>query len=527
MNQVMQWIRKFRLRRREKRVALLGGFPELIPDAQIKRFEPDLHEPERLKYVLDRVSTLGAESFDEATGDPLDDSINLQAEECKSDLNRQYLAFLGEAEQRRIEVRAVAQQYHLLHDVDQAQLQAAELAVETAIVGLSGHEPMEVSDSRFIGPASTTKQSQPIIIPAVPDAREVLAPVGQHAARDADEPDWLDGSVVRTPARVSRREFGKLLAPQDASRVPRWGEPGFRDGSLLAGRPYGTYLHVLALILAAAADIGAFVQVVELVLPQQSNLVIWMVITGLTAVVLYIAHTIGVLLRESRARERSTRGLARVSGRLGQSAAVVLCAAVWLGVGLMAFWVRKTVPLPTTPTLGGGGIGTAGSSSTGIGIGGLGIGAGTGATTASASTVGHTLQGAAIFLSLYLATGVVAAAGAYFTHNPYRGRYATAIRAFRKASERAAASAYQLGLAAARYHHQQRDIAGAEQVLRDAQRQNVAYAGRLKQRVRVEIAGLAKDPAVTDAIFGPDHQPYWPGEQPSPTDENEPGAPNP
>src|ERR1019366_2465959 len=141
------------------------------------------------------------------------------------------------------------------------------------------------------------------------------------ASPGADEPDWLNGRAASPTARVSRREFGKLRAPQDASRVPKWGEPGFRDGTLLAGRPYGTYLHVLALVLAAAADIGAFVQVVELVLPNQSDQVIWMVITGLTVVVLYIAHTIGVLLREARAREPGTRGLARISSRLGQRAA--------------------------------------------------------------------------------------------------------------------------------------------------------------------------------------------------------------
>jgi hypothetical protein len=67
-----------RLRRRDKRLALLGGFPELIPVAPIKRFEPDLHEADRLKDVLDRITTLGAESFDEATGDPLDSSISIR-----------------------------------------------------------------------------------------------------------------------------------------------------------------------------------------------------------------------------------------------------------------------------------------------------------------------------------------------------------------------------------------------------------------------------------------------------------------
>ena len=104
-----------------------------------------------------------------------------------------------------------------------------------------------------------------------------------------------------------------LLDPSDASRVPRWGEAGFRDGTLLAGRPRSTYLHVLALLLAAGADMGAFVQVVELVLPDQDWLD-WLVVSGLTAVVLYLAHMIGVMLREARAAQPSDGGIA---GRMG------------------------------------------------------------------------------------------------------------------------------------------------------------------------------------------------------------------
>jgi hypothetical protein len=40
------------------------------------------------------------------------------------------------------------QQYQLLHDIDQVRLQAAEIAVETAIVALSGQEPLEVAEQQ-------------------------------------------------------------------------------------------------------------------------------------------------------------------------------------------------------------------------------------------------------------------------------------------------------------------------------------------------------------------------------------------
>ena len=87
-----------------------------------------------------------------------------------------------------------------------------------------------------------------------------------------------------------------------------------------------------------------------------------------------------------------------------------------------------------------------------------GIGSGGGCSASSGVTNTHPLQAAAIFLGLYVATGIVAAVGAYFTHNPYRGRYAAAAREYRKASERASASIHQFGLARAAYQRQQAEI---------------------------------------------------------------------
>jgi hypothetical protein len=262
---------------------------------------------------------------------------------------------------------------------------------------------------------------------------------------------------------------------------------GFQDGSLLAGRPRGAYIHLLALLVAAGADIGAFAQTVQLVLPQ-ADWVSWLVVSGLTVVVLYIAHTIGVLLREAKAARPGVYGQPGRKGiGLGRGFAALVCTVSWLGIGVLAFWVRYTVPLPVAPQVGGCGIGIGSGASSGC--------------SSSGSANGHPLQAAAIFLGLYVATGIVAAAGAYFTHNPYRSRYAAATKAYRKATERAAASIHRFGLAQAAYQRQQAEIAAAEQILAKAKERNDAFTEQLKQTARVEIAALEKDPAVTDAFF--------------------------
>ena len=106
---------------------------------------------------------------------------------------------------------------------------------------------------------------------------------------------------------MSRAELRRIFEPRDARRVPQWAETGFRDGTLLGGRPRSAYLHALALLLAAGADIGAFTQVVEMVMTTSSGLTVFLVVAGLTAVVLYIAHMIGAMLRNATATRPSAK----------------------------------------------------------------------------------------------------------------------------------------------------------------------------------------------------------------------------
>ncbi|MGO9081153.1 MAG: hypothetical protein ACLQDY_19290 [Streptosporangiaceae bacterium] len=514
MDRIIQRLRRPRLRRRERRVELLGGYPQTGPDAQPESFQPVLDEGARIQQILGGVSTLGPESVDEATGHPLDNLINAQGDSWARKLNQQYLAYLPIAQNRLGQAHAIVKQYEQLHEQDLVRLHSAEIAVETALQALGGREPEPGTSPVRVSVLSGT-------VPQPEVARRADRPPADGLARTLAGPSWSDSRALLTPTKVSRTELRRLLQPQDASSVPRWGEPGFRDGALLAGRPRTAYLHALALLLAAGADIGAFVQIVELVMPQQQDWVIWLVVSGLTSVVLYIAHTIGVILRELKAGQSLAVGLAsRIAAWLGRRVALFVCVVIWLALGLMAFWVRMTVTLPGTVQLGSGGIGSGSGGSSGAagigaggigggGIGGGGIGSG-GGGTGSTAVSGHPPQAAVIFLGLYLATGLVAAIGAYFTHNPYRGRYAAAVRAYRKASEGVAASAYQLRRAVAIHDQQQAEIAAAKRTLDEAQAQNAAFTEQLKQTVRIRIAGMAKDPAVTDAIFSPDQSPYWP-----------------
>ena len=352
MDRIIQWLRRPWLRRREKRVELLGGYPQTGPDAQTESFQPILDETARIQQILGEVATLGPESVDEATGHPLDNLINAQGDTWARKLNQQYLAYLPMARNRQGQAHAIVEQYEQLHEQDLLRLHTAEIAVETALQALGGREPEPAMPPVQVSVLSGT-------VPQPGTARRADRSPASGLATTQAGPTWSDPRTVLAPTKVSRTELRRLLHPQDANSVPRWGEPGFRDGALLAGRPRTAYLHALALLLAAGADIGAFVQIVELVMPQQQDWVIWLVVSGLTSVVLYIAHTIGVILRELKAGQSGTAGLAgRIAAWLGRRVALFVCIIVWLALGLMAFWVRMTVTLPGTVQLGSGGIGS-------------------------------------------------------------------------------------------------------------------------------------------------------------------------
>jgi hypothetical protein len=460
MSSVTRWITAQRTLRRDKRVESLGGYPARVPELAIKSFKPVFNHSERTRAVSEGVARLGVESVDEATGSPPDNWISAEGHAWKQRLEQQYRDFQEAAEERLIELQGVVEQYRHQYAQDMRLLQDAEVAVESVMQTLSGERPSEF---------------MPVRSPSLaPEPRTVW-------------PDRPAGNDALAPPRVSRAELRRIFEPHDANRVPHWAETGFRDPSLLGGRPRSTYLHLLALVLAAGADIGAFVQVVELVLPV-SPWAIFLVVAGLTAVVLYIAHMTGVILRDARAKPAGAGGWGAWLRRI----VVGICLVAWGALGYLAWWVRTTVPLVQTSQFSTGTLGT-------------------GSTGSTATPDQYTHQSAFLFLGLYAATGIVAAVGAYVTHNPYRGRYVAALRRYRKATERAAATAHQLGRAEASYQRQATALRNAGDTLKSAQALDLAFTEQLKQGVRLQIAGMARDPAVTDAIFDKDHNPYWRG----------------
>jgi hypothetical protein len=269
-----------------------------------------------------------------------------------------------------------------------------------------------------------------------------------------------------------------LLGPRDRRRFARWGDRGHSDPTLIAGRPRIVYLHVVALCLAAGADIGAFYQIVELVLREQGPFLVLIVVLGFTATVLYVAHACGVLFRDRRAG----------AGWVGRIMPFV-CVLIWLGLGVAALEVRLHV---------------LATSSVQVQIG---LGATQPASGSSAST---RYEAAILFFALYVATGLVAGVGAYLSHNPLRDSYAAATRAYGRASEQLAATAFQAGAAEARCSAYRAELDAAAQTLQYEIHARMALAEKLKQFARVLVAQRLKDPAITDAIFTDDWRPYEP-----------------
>jgi heme/copper-type cytochrome/quinol oxidase subunit 4 len=253
---------------------------------------------------------------------------------------------------------------------------------------------------------------------------------------------------------------------------PGWTEPGHADPTMLAGRPRGSSIYVIALILAAAADIAAFYQVVELSLNLSQKLGAVLVV-GFTGVTLALAHFIGRMLRDRKAGAKWIQGLL-----------IVIVTIIWLALGALAYWVR----LKSGGSLGGYAL--PGTQSSGAG-----------------STQG-TPDAAAMFAGLYAATGAVAAVGAYLTHNPLRDAFARSIREHRRAAEDHGLSAGRLRLAEAEREFYVGQMTAALMVRDEAVLARHALAAELKQLARLEIARHLRDASTTDAFLDDDARPY-------------------
>lgn len=142
MQQIVQRASRWWWHRRDRRVARLGGRPYGDDPLPVERFEPKLHEAERVKLIEQYAARLCPDGVDEATGHPLDNLVNALTDMWISDVRMQYAAFMSRAAYRLGQAGAVAGQYETLHDHDRYRVQRLQLAMESTMYLICGDDLM-------------------------------------------------------------------------------------------------------------------------------------------------------------------------------------------------------------------------------------------------------------------------------------------------------------------------------------------------------------------------------------------------
>jgi hypothetical protein len=343
-------------RRRNSHLATTDPLPLPV----IESFVPSPVDRERIHRDITTQAAALAPGMDEGTGYALDNYINATVAEWEADVRREYAAHRSQVGMSHARAEAVVKEQELVYRLDLDQLSDTRLALDAARSQLTGRPGSVGRDIELSGSG---------------DGRPGF---------DADGKPSLDAAD--------------------------WRAADHADAALIAGSPRGHHLHVVALTVAAGADVGAFYQIIARTL-QTSMVTIWLVVLGFSATVLYLAHISGVMLRDVKAKARW----------IGTKA-ITLAATAWLLLGSAAFMVRLLLPPESSiPVL-----------------------SVTLPNDQAAASVKDNLPAALIFLSLYIGTGLVAATGAYLTHNPLRAAFAKAQRAYRKKITKAAVSANRL-----------------------------------------------------------------------------------
>lgn len=251
----------------------------------------------------------------------------------------------------------------------------------------------------------------------------------------------------------------------------------YRAPGLVAGRSLTAKAHFVVLLVSALADFGAFAQIVQLVLTNQPALVSYLVVLGLTTGVLYLAHAVGTMVRDRVARRNAARWVW-----------IMLGTTAWAAIGLVAFWVRLKVTddQGQAPTID--------------------LSAAPDTPPATPNTSG--LPAALLFLALFIGTGLVAAIGAYLTHNPFPGEYRTAVRRY-GAAVRSEGETDGVRIAVVRrLRHLRRALRKARSLRTRERRRRRHFAEELKEYARTLMANHAQDPAFSDALFDKERLPY-------------------
>lgn len=273
-----------------------------------------------------------------------------------------------------------------------------------------------------------------------------------------------------------------MTAATVEARPDRPRRESYQDIGGVSGLSWGERVYAVALLIAAAADFAAFQQVVKLLMPNTEEYLVWLLVSGLTVISLTLMHFAGRVLRD----------LVAGHGAFGWSKLLALIVP-WLVLGFTAFAVRLMVVDQTR----------AGRPE---------------------GAMEQTLS-AWMFLALYVSSGVVAAFGAFLTHNPLRTNYRRALRAYGRALRRLSRTQppYERALEVLETHERSRDRDDA--AYQAAVAQCRAVAEQLKRYASVLVAVQLKRPPVTDGMTQRDWLPLVPpSPPPSPRPETDPPA---
>lgn len=258
----------------------------------------------------------------------------------------------------------------------------------------------------------------------------------------------------------------RLLGEDDEAM---WHQAEHSDPSLLTVRSGASMFYLVALALAAVADFAAFYQVMERVLRDLGDVWVIILVIGFTAMALRLAHYIGLFLRDRQAGARSNHPIL-----------LPACAALWIALGVMAFWVRwkvqGSVSAPVLPSSGG-------------------------AVPVPQGNFQATLPGAAMFAAFYFATGAAAITGSYLSHNPLHRAFRRTVRAHESAIKQQATAARDVADAEAErdaFNHQ--EAAAAE--IRDSTIDELnRLADELKKLARRQLVKRFNDASAADAVL--------------------------
>ncbi|MFY1637652.1 hypothetical protein ACN27F_31000 [Solwaraspora sp. WMMB335] len=261
-------------------------------------------------------------------------------------------------------------------------------------------------------------------------------------------------------------DTGRAAALADARPEPRFSYQGPAE---VSGRSVAELFYLVPLMIAAGADVVAFYQVVTLLFADLADRLHLMLVAGLTVAAVMLAHFAGRIARDMLAGYGG-------ANRWG----LALCVVPWAVLGAAAVAVRLLATVDT-----GGGA------------------------TDFDSGGGRQEQvaGALLFGALYLASGLVAALGEFFSHNPLRSGYRRALRGHRRAVRKLRSLHPPVERAKHVYEMHRLSVVRDDACYAAERDRRLAFTEELKRYSEILIAAHLNNPSATDGMTQPDWRP--------------------